>query len=498
MRPARLLALLVLAVPRLAAQDASAYVPLDHWGMPYVEHLIAWGALLDPTPLTRPLRHGDLANALAAADTAALPAGLRRVVRQLAAELRSPPRAPWAGLDAHAGITAATHARRDDLREAGPGHATVAGGLGLQLVAGPLAVVTHPYFDTRLKWDPDYQGKKDRLVAGRNAAAYVTAQWRVAELFFGAMDRNWGPAPLASLLLSAEPYSYTHFGIRLGTPAIRFEGVVTQLDDLPDTTGAVNHRYWVAHRLVLRPPGRATIALWEGNLVAGPDRTLEPWFANILTLGLLSQYDEGTRTNALLGADVDAWLGRVRAFASVLVDDIQIDDDTPGDREPPSFGLGAGAQGAAGPVAWTACYTLVSNLAYRTPNPVEAVMRRGVGLARNFADYDQVTLRASTTLGPGILVTPEATVLRQGQGDFRLPYPPVAAYDSTPAFHAGVVERTVRLAAGARFDRPGFSIVASGGVHLVDNAGHVAGASDTRFVGRIGVAARFRWQGEVP
>src|SRR2546430_11400005 len=53
----------------LQGQQASAYVPLDDWTMPYVEHLIATGAIPDPAPLTRPLRRADVLRALAAADT---------------------------------------------------------------------------------------------------------------------------------------------------------------------------------------------------------------------------------------------------------------------------------------------------------------------------------------------------------------------------------------------------------------------------------------------
>src|SRR5437667_6595149 len=56
----------------LAAQEASPYVPLQHWAMPYVEHLITTGVVADPTPLTRPLKRSDLARALQAADTTRL------------------------------------------------------------------------------------------------------------------------------------------------------------------------------------------------------------------------------------------------------------------------------------------------------------------------------------------------------------------------------------------------------------------------------------------
>src|SRR5207237_9737332 len=69
-------ALLVLSVVLLpgilTAQDASPYVPLQHWTMPYVEHLIARGVIPDPTPLTRPLKRGDLIRVLRGVDTLAV------------------------------------------------------------------------------------------------------------------------------------------------------------------------------------------------------------------------------------------------------------------------------------------------------------------------------------------------------------------------------------------------------------------------------------------
>lgn len=498
----RSLALLFLLAPQLAAQEASAYVPLHHWAMPYVEHLIARGALADPAPLTRPLRARDLVQALEAVDDAALSGGERRIVARILADLGRPAGEGRWRLDVHLSVAAGSHSRRDPLREAGAGHGTAAGGLGFELVLGPVAVVTHPFFDTRLKYDPDYLGKKDRVIAGRNAEAYVSAQWRYVELFFGALDRNWGwgsPA-LEGLLLSPSPYSYDHFGIGIGTSRVRLEGILTQLDDLPDAAGVANHRYLVAHRLLIRPPGATTVALWEGSLIAGPGRELEPWYANIFTLGLLAQYDQGVFVNNLVGVDVQTRVGHTRLFGSLLIDDIQVDRSDPGDQEPTSYGLALGVQGGLGGASWTAFYTRVANLTYRTPNPAETVMRRNVGLARNFSDYEQLTVRGSLLVGPGVLVAPEAMLLRQGEGDFRLPYPPVAAYDTTPIFLAGVVERTVRLALGGRFETGGgaFGVAADGGVHFVDNAGHVTGADETRWVGSVAVTYRFKWQSLLP
>src|SRR5439155_9461853 len=98
------------------------------------------------------------------------------------------------------------------------------------------------------------------------------------------------------------------------------------------------------------------------------------------------------------------------------------------DKRPPSYGVTLGAQGPLSRFGWTAFYTQVSNLACRITIPAETVLRRGVGLGRNFSDYDQLTLRASMIAGPSVLLEPEVTLLRQGQGDFRLPYPAVAQY----------------------------------------------------------------------
>ncbi len=97
-------------------------MPLQWWGTAYVEHLIARGRLVDPTPLTRPFREADLLRALEGADSARLTRAEWRVVAQLKNELQRRERGPVARLDLHAGIAASSHARRDALREAGAGH----------------------------------------------------------------------------------------------------------------------------------------------------------------------------------------------------------------------------------------------------------------------------------------------------------------------------------------------------------------------------------------
>src|SRR2546426_5655833 len=97
---------------RAMAQDASPYVPLQHWTMPYVEHLIARGVIPDPTPLTRPLKRADVVRVLREVDTLTVGEPVARTVRRLLEGVgsdRTGPRHPIAG---DGGGTAAAYARR--------------------------------------------------------------------------------------------------------------------------------------------------------------------------------------------------------------------------------------------------------------------------------------------------------------------------------------------------------------------------------------------------
>src|SRR5882762_11886022 len=160
-----------------------------------------------------------------------------------------------------------------------------------------------------------------------------------------------------------------------------------------------------------------------------------------------------------------------------MLDDIQVDRKVAADRKPASYGLTLGAQGNLSPVsgAWTLFYTRISNLAYRNEDDFQAPIYFGLGTGRNFSDYDQLTLRVSLLTTPHALLTPELTLLRQGEGDLHLAHPPVAAYDSTRAFLSGVVQRTLRLAVGYRLSAGAWAVAGDGGVHLISNVGHVTG-----------------------
>jgi hypothetical protein len=511
LRAALLVATFSLAGPALTggaaleAQDASPYLPLGHWAMPYAEHLIAAGVIEDPSPLTRPLRRADLLRALAAADTLTLGPATIATLRLLRTALGGRSRGSHLAIAGGIGAGAANYSRRDQLsaidsvgpRQSGAGHGTFNADLDLELVTDHLVAVTHPLLDTRLKYDPDWFGKRDRAIAGRTAESYLDAQWRLVDVFFGRLDRNWGPAGIQGLLLSENPYGLDHFALAVGTGKLRLEAIATQLDDRSDS-GRVVHRFMAQHRLLVRP-GRWSLAVWEGSVLSGRDRSFEPWYLNPLNLGILEQVNNGGNVNSFVGADFER-RGDVTTFGQLLLDDIQVDRTAASDKKPTSYALTLGVRGGVGAgAAWRAYYTRVTNLTYRNEDSLQVPLYHTLGTGRDFADYDQATITLGLLARPGLLLIPEVTYLRQGEGDPRLPHPPVTAYPTTPTIFQGVVERTVRLALGGRYAAGGrWGVTFDAGVHRIANFQHAAGDSRTRFLGSVTVSYRFQEERALP
>jgi len=487
----------------LAAQDASPYVPLEHWATPYVEHLITTGVIADPMPLTRPLKRADLVRALRAADTARVDPATRRTLRLLLGALADRRPAPSYRIEGAVGVAAATHAFRDPLeldrgvpRRLAVRRGFASAGLDLHVAFGSVVLVSHPVVDTRLQFDPDWYGTADNATAFPEA--YASAQWRQGELFFGTLTRNWGPSGVQGVLVSDNPYSLDHLYVTFGTPRVRLQLLATQLDTRPDSTGApVVNRYLSVSRAWIRLPRRWTLAVWQAGVWSGVGRQLEPWFLNPWVY--IRASNSNTNVNSFLGVDLER-RGATTAFAQFMLDDIQVSRKIAADRKPTSYAFTVGARGRVrrAAVGWQLFYTQVANLTYRNEDDLQVPLYHLLGTGRNFADYDQGTLKLSALAGPGLLLEPELTVLRQGEGDPRLPHPLVPDYASTATLFEGVVERTVRLAVGGHWQRGALELSGTGGVHLIHNARHVTGASDTRWLGSIGVTYRLSYENTLP
>ena len=500
-----LLTVLAVAPVALAAQDATPYVPLNHWAMPYIEHLISAGVIRDPTPLTRPLKQSAVVRALEAVDTTRVGSPVRATIRRLLDEWRPRGRRPYYRVELSLGALAATQAVRDPL-ELGRGlpartidrRAFGNVGIDVALLFGPFVGVSHPVVDTRLKDDPDWYGLHDNST--RFADAYVGGQWRFGEVFFGILDRNWGPSGVQGVLWSDNPYSMDHAALTLGTSGVQIQAMATQLDTRLDPAGTPVNRHMDLHRLWIHPTGGWTLALWEAGVVSGVGRQLEPWYLNLATISYFRS-SNGTNVNSFLGVDLEK-RAAVTLFGQFMLDDIQVSRNTLADLKPTSYAFTVGAKGRAGTVrgaaTWMLFYTQVANLTYRNEDDLQVPLYYGLPTGRNFADYDQATAKLSLLLRPTLLLEPEVTLLRQGQGDPRLLHPLPPQYPSSAVLFQGVVERTLRLALAGSWQLGGVSVTGNGGVHLVHNAGHVIGASKTQWVGSIGLTYRIHHQDILP
>jgi hypothetical protein len=497
-----LAAALAAPVP-LAAQalPPHAYLPLEHWATPFVEHLIDRGVVKDPTPLTRPWTVGAVVRALGDADSTRLTPAERATVRRIVAGLTPPAGAALATATAEAGLRAATHSRRLEwaLREAGPGNVSPQGGFSLGLQFGPGVLFMHPRLEEQLDQDPDF-ASRDQPLTGRFPEAYGGLRTRYLDFDVGLIQRNWGPPGQPGLLVSNWPLGYDHFFVDVGPSRARVSMLVAQLDALPNNAGDTAQRYFIAHRLRVRPWDWLDLAAWQGTMFTGPDRPLDLWYLTPVRATFETRDQRRQTANVWVGGDGEIRLGRWRVAGSVTLDDIQIfKSGGATDEEPPSLALTATVARPVGPLRVWLGYTLVSNLMYRpveqAERPYDAVDpargRPGTGLARNYSDYDELTLRVSGVPLPGVLVSPEVTLLRQGEGDFRLPQPGPSEYATTPTMFAGVVERLFRAAVSATVDVAGYATVeGNAGVHVRSNAGHISGVRDTEFVG--GALVRLR------
>lgn len=461
-----LLTVLLTATPP-AAEAQSAYVPLDDVAYVYLDALIARGELRGLSVLERPYTVG-LIRAAMAADSRWLPRQRQRRRRShggstssgrtedlrsrleraigkydFARRVRAPVRAE---LSASLWTTGETSSQRE-LMLANDNSGAFAGGAARFLIAaGPVVGFSRPILENRLNTDPDFRGRTDRRIAGRLEDGYVSGQWRFGELFFGRTARNWGPAPLQGLLLSTAPFTYDHFFGRLGTQRVSVSLLLARLDDDSTATDQRIQRHVATHRLSLRWRG-IEAAIAESFVYTGVGRGFEPTLANPFSIYALTWRNEQPEGNLLLSGQLAART-RLGIFSGeLLLDDIQIDRCDTLCEQPSSYGLTLTAEGIPfvfGQRAF-ASYTRVSALTYRNKNDADRYTVFDVSMGRGFSDYDEFRVGADI-VALGVPLRPYFAHRRQGEGDYRTPFPPPEEYATQPGIFEGAVIRISRVA----------------------------------------------------
>lgn len=496
-----LLAELALAVPAAgilqAQQQADGrWLEVGHWAYPYLERLAGRGFLPALDRLSQPYRRADVARALEALSPDSLRQPVAGWVRLLQSEFAAPSRSSGdrqlGGL-VWAGATAATTERLDPLRALDSGGAWPRGGLGGWITTGRLVAETRLRWDSYLRHDPD--GRLPHLPwGGITDHTYAALRWATGSVMLGRMARNWAPLGTQGLLLSDNPISYPQVGLDLELGRFALEALTAELDTLG---GA--RRYLAAHRLGYRGR-RVGLALTEALLYSAAGsglslQVLDPF--TLLAFETENPPDEGRASNLVLGLDFWYGPGAWEVSGRLLLDDVDVNPDSQFTRRAPTryaAGLQAKWHPVSAPFEASVAYERVSSYAYRSYELASSYAHFGRGLGTNFADYDAWT--ASAALFPpvqGLELAPRFQLLRQGEGDWRVPFPDESVFRASPDLFLGVVERTYRLALAGRYQpRREIWIRWDLGQNWVRNAGHVLNRKASRFagLGELGI----RWE----
>ena len=483
---------LLLRAPVLAAQGMG-FVPLDHPVMPTVDALIARGALPGLSALERPYTTRELVRA---ADSALVldPKGiLSRWLHEVrAAVARHGGLAPDSVLAARISlspmVTAQTSGARELMLPSGAGGIRPGADVSFGFGSNGLAGTARLRIDQTLKTDPEFVGKRDRAIAARIEDAYLVGTWRFASIAYGRVARNWGPGPLDGLQVGRYADTYDHLFARIGVDRLHMSTIVARLDDM-QVGDSVAQRYFTAHRLTVQWRQLEASAT-ESVVYGGVARGFEPGLANPLSVLSLLQYTERKTLNLAYGVDIAVRSRFGLVGGQLMLDDFQVDECGENCEEPASTGLTLVMEGLpmGGVARAFASYTRVSNLTYRAPTPWERYTWLDLGLGRGQSDYDEgrVGIELAPPVGGPLRIY--LARRRQGEGDYRKPFPVPADYPETPAIFVGVVTTTRR--AGMQWSSSGrVSVAADVGYHWAHGAGHVRDQRASGVEARLRVSA---------
>ncbi len=487
----------------LRGHSQRALLPMDDVAYTYIDALQMRGMLRELPIIERPYSVGDVRAAVRAARAQLRDAGSARwlsAIEQAADKYAPNVTESDSGVftASLAGYGVAQTSGTRDLMQSDRVN-TLAPGFTVRalLDAGPFTAATRVLADRRMRVDPEFFGRRDRVLSSRTEEAYVGASSKYATLQAGRIGRSWALPGQLGLMLSNGAYSYDHLYLRLGTDRLHLSSVMARLDDerLNFTTDTLAQRYFSTHRLGVQLGG-VELGVSESVVYGGVGTGFKPSLSNPFSPAFVAQYSDGEKINVAFGADA-LWRGQsgLMLGAQLFVDDFQI-DACDLCSEPPGLALALSADGipVAGGVRAFVGYTRVNSLTYRAEDRFERYTSRTVGLGQRNSDFDEV--KGGLDFGPRLPVPVRAYVAyrRQGAGDYREPFPAVADRNDWPSIFEGVTVKTLRAAISSAF-RLGAATEVSldAGVNRSANDFRQPGITKTRMEGRVRVALEPSW-----
>ncbi len=204
--------------------------------------------------------------------------------------------------------------------------------------------------DESLADDPLYEGKVWRSLAGQVERAYLELDFDNIQVYFGREKSSWGPGRRGNLLLSSHSRAMDQAKLTASYGPLKFTSIIAVLDQednelaLSDTTLDWDiNRYFSAHRLEIMPYDKLSIGLAESVIYGGTGRGLEFYYTNPITWYHGEQLNQDNDDNTFISVDASWYpVWGVKLYGEFLIDDYQVDNETPGDNEPSEIGYLAG------------------------------------------------------------------------------------------------------------------------------------------------------------
>jgi len=444
-------------------------LPTWHWVYDYIESMQTAGMFRDLYQSRQPYTRGEVAGSLLntgyeikehkLALSEALLKRYKKLVQEFSVEIRClQNKADSTGI-----LELGGHVIQDIQQS--PGEEVKMKGIYRSLVHVPLGNHFSFYnginFDQYLVDDPDYTGKKWRGVAGYAEQAYMNAQFGRFHIKFGRDFLRWGAGQSGTLVFSNLTRPMDHLIVSADMGPFRYSYFISRLDNwvlsgsLADSLGGSwASRYVSAHRLDARFfHGKLQCAISELVTYGGVNRSPDWIYLNPFIFFHGASMNERLPANTFGSIDV---LWNIRRnwqiWATLMIDDVQVEKTGPIDLEPNEIGylLGAKWAPAPGTILWTE-YVRVTNRTYKTIHPWETFVFRGVPLGYPQGnDFDAWHVGLTQWIGGCFRAEIRYTKTRKGEGSLLTPFDrPWMAYSveegySEP-FPTGIVEKADRF-----------------------------------------------------
>nr|MBN2277806.1 hypothetical protein [candidate division Zixibacteria bacterium] len=306
--------------------------------------------------------------------------------------------------------------------------------------------------DEALADNPDYTGKIWHGAGGETENAYIAYSTKRIDIIVGRYSSFWGPVA-HSLILSSTARSMDALSFRLKWGRLGFTFQTGKLNSsllLTDSIEVYENRYFAGHRIDFRVYDNLQLGLFETIIYGGMGRGLSLSYFNPLLFYHAVQLNDNTDDNTFLGLDLCWYINnRHKLYGQVLVDDLQIDDDEPGDREPPEIAWLAGVHtiDLFNFIDLQIEYVRIANRTYNQKLELNRYENRGELLGYPMGpDFDRVNLVLTHWFESHQKAAIALTYQRRGEGRYDDPWTePWLEMESDyhESFPSGTVEKTV-------------------------------------------------------